>query len=60
MGDNEVIAAGNPDNGAKIFKQRCAQCHTTESVREGVCGCVPRVFVYRGFPYEMLILPLSC
>ena len=31
MGDSEIIAAGNPDNGAKLFKQRCSQCHTTES-----------------------------
>ena len=29
MGD---IPAGDPTNGAKIFKQRCAQCHTTEKV----------------------------
>ena len=29
MGD---VPEGNPTNGAKIFKQRCAQCHTTESV----------------------------
>ncbi|XP_041379588.1 LOW QUALITY PROTEIN: cytochrome c-like [Gigantopelta aegis] len=24
------IPEGNPTNGAKIFKQRCAQCHTLE------------------------------
>ncbi len=24
---------GDPALGAKIFKQRCAQCHTTEKVR---------------------------
>ena len=27
MGD---VPAGDPTSGAKIFKQRCAQCHTTE------------------------------
>ena len=43
MGDSEIIAAGNPDNGAKIFKQRCSQCHTTESVSEGVCAACVRV-----------------
>lgn len=26
------IPQGNAANGAKIFKQRCAQCHTTEAV----------------------------
>ena len=26
------IPEGNPANGAKIFKQRCAQCHTVEEV----------------------------
>jgi len=30
MGDRPV---GDADKGAKIFKQRCAQCHTTEKVR---------------------------
>ncbi|XP_003388937.1 PREDICTED: cytochrome c-like [Amphimedon queenslandica] len=25
------IPQGDPANGAKIFKQRCAQCHTTEA-----------------------------
>ena len=30
MGD---VPAGDPTSGAKIFKQRCAQCHTTEKVR---------------------------
>jgi len=30
MGDE--IPAGDPAKGAKIFKQRCAQCHTTEAV----------------------------
>ena len=29
MGD---IPAGDAEKGAKIFKQRCAQCHTTEAV----------------------------
>lgn len=26
------IPKGDPTLGAKIFKQRCAQCHTTEKV----------------------------
>ena len=30
MGDRPEGDAGK---GAKIFKQRCAQCHTTEKVR---------------------------
>ena len=29
MGD---VPAGDAEKGAKIFKQRCAQCHTTEAV----------------------------
>ena len=29
MGD---IPQGDPTKGAKVFKQRCAQCHTTEAV----------------------------
>ena len=29
MGD---IPEGDATRGAKIFKQRCAQCHTTEKV----------------------------
>ena len=28
------IPKGDPANGAKIFKQRCAQCHTTEKVSD--------------------------
>lgn len=34
MGDN--IPQGDPANGAKIFKQRCAQCHTTEKVYQEI------------------------
>lgn len=30
MGDD--VPAGDPAKGAKVFKQRCAQCHTTEKV----------------------------
>jgi hypothetical protein len=29
MGD---IPEGDPTKGAKVFKQRCAQCHTVEKV----------------------------
>src|SRR4051794_21957780 len=28
----EAIPAGNADNGEKLFKGRCAQCHTVEKV----------------------------
>lgn len=31
------IPVGDPAAGAKIFKQRCAQCHTTEKVELGNC-----------------------
>ena len=41
------VPTGDPAVGAKIFKQRCAQCHTTEKVCYtfslaviGVCVCV--------------------
>ena len=27
-----AIPEGNVEKGAKIFKQRCAQCHTVEKV----------------------------
>ena len=31
------LAMGDIDKGAKLFKQRCAQCHTVEAVRSQCC-----------------------
>jgi mono/diheme cytochrome c family protein len=28
----ENIPAGNAEKGAKVFKQKCAQCHTVNKV----------------------------
>ena len=37
MATRAVLASmGDVEKGAKIFKQRCAQCHTVEAVREAV------------------------
>lgn len=32
MGKEETIPEGDAEKGAKIFKQKCAQCHTLDKV----------------------------
>ena len=32
MGKEETIPEGNAEKGAKVFKQKCAQCHTVTKV----------------------------
>ena len=40
------IPAGDPAKGAKIFKQRCAQCHTTEKVS-------PTIHLFKAVVYKL-------